>query len=71
MARKDRAARVDRIADHLVKKFDAPQSRGFFCKCGWKLSEAKIWDIYERAHTPGIEKPIKYFVALCQIEMGE
>ena len=47
-----RSIRVDNIADHLVRKFGAPGSRNFFCKCAWKLSEDDIWSAYEQAHLP-------------------
>ena len=44
-----RAIKVDNIADHLVRKFEAPGSRDFFCKCAWTLSEDEIWTAYEQA----------------------
>lgn len=67
----NRAARVDRIADHLVRKFDAPNSRNFFCKCAWKMSEDEIWTIYEKAHTPKVDCPLKYFIFLCTLKMSK
>lgn len=66
-----RARQVDNIADNLVRKFDAPNSRPFFCKCGWRLSENDIWIAYEQAHGSKVDNPLKYFIALCQIKMGE
>lgn len=71
MSRSSKAQRVDRIADHLVQKFKAPNSRNFFCKCAWKMSEDEIWTIYEKAHNPKIDNSLKYFIAVCQIKMGE
>ena len=71
MSLSNRVARVDRIADHLVRKFDAPNSRNFFCKCAWKMSEDEIWSAYEKAHSPKIESPLKYFVSLCSIKMSK
>lgn len=71
MSRDNRARKVDNIADHLVRKFDAPGSRNFFCKCAWKLSEDEIWTAYEQAHGKKIESPLKYFIALCMIKMGK
>lgn len=68
---KERAADVDRIADHLVRKFQAPGSRPFFCKCAWKLSEDAIWTAYEQAHGPKVNSPIKYFVTLCNLKMSQ
>ena len=70
MSAKDRARRVDDIADHLVRKFKAPNSRNFFCKCAWKLSEDEIWTTYEQAHNPQVNEPLKYFIAVCLIKMG-
>ena len=66
-----KARQVDYTADELVRKFGAPQSRPFFCKCGWKLSENDIWTAYEQAHGPKVNDSLKYFIALCQIKMGE
>lgn len=71
MSAKSRASRVDRIADHLVQKFNAPGSRDFFCKCAWKLSENEIWSAYEQAHGPKVKSPLKYFIALCSIKMDK
>lgn len=70
MSANNKANKVDHIADHLVKKFNAPASRNFFCKCGWKLSEDEIWAAYERAHCPGVKQPLKYFITLCSIKMS-
>ena len=70
MSAADRAIIVDNIADHLVRKFEAPNSRNFFCKCAWKLSEDEIWTAYEKAHDPKIKSPLKYFITLCSIKMG-
>lgn len=69
MSARGRADRVDRIADHLVKKFEAPGSRDFFCKCAWNMSEDEIWTTYERAHKPGVDSPLKYFIFLCTLKM--
>ena len=66
----ERAMDVDRIADHLVRKFQAPNSRNFFCKCAWKLSEDDIWTAYEQSHSPKVKYPLKYFITLCQIKLS-
>ena len=71
MSKSSRAARVDRIADHLVSKFNAPNSRNFFCKCAWKLSEDEIWTAFEKSHRDGIDTPLKYFITLCLIKMRQ
>ena len=69
MSISDKARRVDIIADTLVKKFDAPGSWKFFCRCGWGLNDDEIWSIYEQAHKPGIKNPLKYFISLAIIRM--
>lgn len=61
-----RAKQVDYIADKLVEKFHAPQSRPFFCKCAWRLSESTIWSIAGCAEKPNVKCPVKYFVASCK-----
>lgn len=71
MSVSERALRVDRIADHLVKRFGAPNSRNFFCKCAWKLSEDDIWTVYEQSHRPKVKAPLKYFITVCQIKMDK
>lgn len=71
MSLKDKARKVDRTADYLVQKFNAPGSRNFFCKCAWNMSEDEIWDIFERSHSPKVNNSLKYFIALCQIKMSE
>lgn len=64
------AQHVDNIADHLVGKFKAPDSRNFFCKCAWKLSEDDIWTAYEQATKPAIKAPLKYFITICSLKMS-
>lgn len=71
LSRNTNAIRVDGIADHLVRKFGAPKSRNFFCKCAWHLSEDEIWTIYERAHAKGIKNPLGYFIRVCSIKMSD
>lgn len=65
----NRANKVDRVADHLVRKFKAPGSRNFFCKCAWRMSEDEIWSTFEQANGPKIKCPLKYFITLCSIKM--
>ena len=71
MSKADRVMRVDRIANHLVSKFKAPNSRNFFCKCAWNMSENDIWTIYEKTQAPNVKSPLKLFIFLCQIKMGK
>lgn len=68
--KEEKASRVDRIADHLVRKFGAPGSRNFFCKCAWKMGEDEIWCTYEQAHGPKVKSPLKYFISVCTIKMA-
>lgn len=70
MSISNRAIKVDNIADHLVRKFNAPGSRNFFCKCAWKLSEDDIWTAFEQSHGPKVKSPLKYFITLCMIKMS-
>ena len=65
-----RAKQVDYIADQLVKRYNAPNSRAFFCKCAWQLSESMIWSIVGCSEKPNIKSPIKYFVASCHAHMS-
>ena len=69
MSVSSRAIKVDNIADHLVRKFNAPGSRNFFCKCAWKLSEDEIWTAFEQSHGPNVISPLKYFITLCMVKM--
>lgn len=71
MSASSKALKVDRIANHLVQKFEAPNSRSFFCKCAWNLSEDEIWSAYEISHKPKVKSPLKYFITLCVIKMNK
>lgn len=69
--------RAARQAQHLVDKFeqtgctDAKNCFYFFKKCFANLSEATIWDIFDKAtHKPDIDSPIKYFIAGCRNQMA-
>lgn len=67
---KERADRVDRIADNLVRKFNSPNSRNFFCKCAWKMSEDEIWTNYEKAQGKDVKNHLGYFIFLCKLKIG-
>lgn len=60
---------TDYIADKLTKIYDAPQSRNFFLKCAWHLSEDTIWTAVENSHRKSVKSPVKYFVAICNREL--
>ncbi len=64
-------------AKALVVKFekigctDASKCLSYFIKCSQSLSEAVIWDIFEKAsNDPSINSPIKYFIAACRNQMS-
>lgn len=60
---------IQYTAHKLVEKYNAPSYEKFFLKCGWYLSEAKIWDIEERSHSPKIRSSLGYFIKCCKAEM--
>lgn len=62
-----REAKVNRIALRLVEKLSNPEGRLFYCKVGWKLSEAVINDNLEQALKG--KSPQKYFTWLCKRSM--
>lgn len=69
----DRARQVERIADELLRKFNLDESsRGFMCKVAYKLSEARIWQHYEKVTAPPkpgarpIANPVGMFIWLCK-----
>lgn len=65
----ERTVRTEQIADNLVKIFNAPQSRNFFLKCAWHLSEYQIDSAIRASRAPTITYPVKYFVRICNNEM--
>lgn len=60
-----RVKKVDRLANRLVEIFNNPGGRDFYCKVGWKLSEAHIWRHVETAKKRG-RIPARYFTTLCK-----
>lgn len=68
----DRTLKVqntDYIADKLTKIYNAPQSRDFFLKCAWHLSEDTIWTAVENSQRKSVKSPVKYFIAICNREL--
>lgn len=59
------------VADKLVKIYNAPNSRKFFLKCAWNLSEDTIWTAVEDSRRPGVKSPIKLFVFICSNALNE
>lgn len=66
-----RAKSTEMVADRLVEIFGAPQSRNFFLKCAWHLSEDQIWTAVENSQKSRIKNPVKYFVACCSKELSK
>lgn len=64
-----RAKSTEMLADRLVEIFGAPQSRNFFLKCAWHLSEDQIWTAVENSQRSSIKSPIRYFVTCCKKEL--
>lgn len=63
----ERARQVEFIADSLVDKFAlTEESRPFMCKVAYKLSEARIWENYEKATAKGSMNPVGLFIWLCK-----
>lgn len=60
---------IERIADSLVEKFNAPDSKRFFCLCARKLSEHTIWQIYETSQRGYVKEPFYYFIGACNREI--
>lgn len=57
-------------ANLLVEKFNAPNSRLFFLKCIYHLSEYEIQNAVERSQQPWVKSPIKYFVKYCYSKLN-
>ena len=64
----DRATRAERIAGELVQKFGKDDSRQFYLKVAYKLSESKIWSNYEKALKG--RNPGGLFNFLCRKDMN-
>lgn len=57
----DKVQNVRNTANRLVEVFKSPQSRRYFLKVAWHLSEAQIWDVVEIALRKRV--PVSYFIA--------
>ena len=64
-------SKTEYIAGKLEKIYSAPQSRNFFLKCAWHLSEDTIWSAVENSRKNGIKNPTAYFVACCNKALRE
>lgn len=61
---KMRSDNVNRIADKLVSIFHAPDSKPFFQKCAWNLSEYEITRLVGLAQKPRVKNQLYYFISL-------
>lgn len=58
-------------ARFLVERLDAPQSRNFFLKCIYHLSEAEIQTALEGATKPYVKHKAKYFSRVAKIMLDK
>lgn len=65
-----RARLVDHNADYLVRKFHAPESRPFYCKCALYLPWTKVVEFVELACRPRIKNHAAYFGRLASTELA-
>ena len=57
-------------AQRLIDKYNAPQSRNFFLKCIYHLTESDIESAVELSTQPWVKSPIKYFVRICSNKLN-
>lgn len=57
-------------AQKLIDKYNAPQSRNFFLKCIYHLTESDIENAVELSTQPWVKSPIKYFVHICSNKLN-
>lgn len=65
------AQEAEAKARFLVDRLNAPQSRDFFLKCIYHLSEAEIQNALESATRPYIRCKAKYFNRCCKNKLAE
>lgn len=58
-------------ARFLVERLNAPQSRNFFLKCIYHLSEAEIQTALEGATKPYVKHKAKYFSRVAKIMLDK
>lgn len=63
-----KSKQVDLIADKLSQELNNPVARPYYCKVGYRLSEAQIWNNLETAQRG--RNPQRLFTWLCQRDMG-
>ena len=57
-------------AQQLIDKYNSPQSRNFFLKCIYHLSEADIQNAVELSQQKWVKSPIKYFVKISYAKLN-
>ena len=57
----DKTEEVDKMADWLVDKLEAPHCRPYFCKCAYHLSHEQIASALVMATMPTVQSPVRYF----------
>ena len=57
-------------AQKLIDKYNAPQSRNFFLKCIYHLTESDIENAVELSTQPWVKSPKKYFVRICSNKLN-
>ena len=60
----DKTEEVDKIADWLVDKLEAPHCRPYFCKCAYNLSHEQIASALVMATMPTVQSPVRYFIKI-------
>lgn len=44
---------VDKVADYLVKRFNSPSSRNFYCLAAWRIDGIKLNRLIDKAFASG------------------
>lgn len=56
--------RVARIVENMERKLGHPESRMFYRKCAWHMSEDEIYTRIELANRKRIKNHLAYFITL-------
>jgi hypothetical protein len=66
-----RAKLMDMKVERLVDIYRAENSRPFFYKCYWHLSDIYIEEVVEMSRQPSVRKPLAYFLGSCKRQMAK
>lgn len=69
LARKPDKMTVDRLASHIVTKLELHGYEKFVCKTIYWLGIPKVSDIADRATSPNVRSPARFFTSVCKREM--